>query len=209
MGRSGNLCGRLQQRALISSDVPATDAFSRSRPALFGAHVNDPAGLTVMLTPIDEYDPEGRGNLGCASAPDDDDSPSVRGTPPRKPPHDWAALVKRGSCSFATKVRRAQHLGAVAVIVGDFETHDNDPLGTPPLIQMWARDADDLDSVTARFVSAPTYADLLALCAHGPVQIVRVVRSARLIPKVLSREEQFDWALSDLLVVRAPSSRPR
>ena len=175
--------------SLIGPDVPATDAYSRSRPALFGAHVTDPVGQTVTLTPIDEYDPDARGNYGCSGAPSDDDMPSLGLE--RKPPHDWAALIKRGSCSFAAKARRARDLGAVAIVVGDFENeHDDEPLGAPPLIQMWARDADDLASVTARFVSAPTYRDLLALCANGPVRIV------------LSREEQYDWALSDLLVVR-------
>lgn len=34
---------------------------------------------------------------------------------------DWIALVKRGGCSFATKVRMMQKSGAVAVVVGDSE----------------------------------------------------------------------------------------
>jgi E3 ubiquitin-protein ligase RNF13 len=34
---------------------------------------------------------------------------------------DWIALVKRGGCSFVTKVRMMQKSGAVAVVVGDSE----------------------------------------------------------------------------------------
>lgn len=34
---------------------------------------------------------------------------------------DWIALVKRGECSFITKIRTMQESGAIAVIVGDPE----------------------------------------------------------------------------------------
>lgn len=34
---------------------------------------------------------------------------------------DWVALVRRGGCSFITKVRNMQESGAIAVAVGDPE----------------------------------------------------------------------------------------
>jgi len=34
------------------------------------------------------------------------------------PLHPWIALVQKGGCAFVTKVRNAQQLGALAVIVG-------------------------------------------------------------------------------------------
>jgi E3 ubiquitin-protein ligase RNF13 len=34
---------------------------------------------------------------------------------------DWIALVRRGGCSFITKVRNMQASGAIAVAVGDPE----------------------------------------------------------------------------------------
>ena len=37
------------------------------------------------------------------------------------PCSDWIALVKRGGCSFITKVRFMQKSGAIAVVVGDSE----------------------------------------------------------------------------------------
>ncbi|KAL9939013.1 hypothetical protein V8E36_001826 [Tilletia maclaganii] len=36
-----------------------------------------------------------------------------------RPPRNWIALVERGSCAFVSKVRVAQALGAMAVVVGD------------------------------------------------------------------------------------------
>lgn len=34
---------------------------------------------------------------------------------------EWIALIRRGGCSFITKVRNMQNSGAVAVVVGDPE----------------------------------------------------------------------------------------
>ncbi|KAK0519450.1 hypothetical protein OC842_007453 [Tilletia horrida] len=49
-------------------------------------------------------------------------------TPQIKPPRNWIALVERGSCPFVSKVRVAQALGAVGVVVGDAPS----PSWTPP-----------------------------------------------------------------------------
>lgn len=38
------------------------------------------------------------------------------------PCNDWIALVRRGGCSFISKVRHMQESGAIAVIVGDPDT---------------------------------------------------------------------------------------
>lgn len=38
------------------------------------------------------------------------------------PCEDWVALLRRGGCSFATKVRNMQQSGAVAVAIGDPDT---------------------------------------------------------------------------------------
>ena len=71
-------------------------------------------------------------NQGCLSPsdpadPDLDDHISM--------PEDWVALIKRGSCGFADKVRHAQQLGALAVIVGDDMLHGT--IGAP-LTGMWS-----------------------------------------------------------------------
>lgn len=48
-------------------------------------------------------------NLGCPDL-------CIKG--PQQPAEPWIALVQRGKCEFAQKVREAQRLGAKAVVVG-------------------------------------------------------------------------------------------
>ncbi|EST06173.1 Zinc finger, RING-type [Kalmanozyma brasiliensis GHG001] len=91
-----------------------------------------------------------------------------------KPPHNWIALVERGGgCGFADKVRVAQQLGAVAVVVGDSpspnwhggRTGDPNEEGDPGLsgkrlITMFAPgDTSDV-RIPSTFVTRPSYLDL-------------------------------------------------
>ncbi|WFD42865.1 RING-type E3 ubiquitin transferase [Malassezia psittaci] len=99
------------------------------RVAAFGPGKVDDEGLWGHLLPIRMFygqdSPDGtRSNTGCPStelkhAPK---TPSILSSffgAARKPPKDWIALVERGDCSFTDKVRLAQELGAIAVVVGD------------------------------------------------------------------------------------------
>lgn len=91
-----------------------------------------------------------------------------------KPPHNWIALVERGGgCGFADKVRVAQALGAVAVVVGDAPSptwhggrsgdpnEEGDPgLSGKRLITMFAPgDTSDVH-IPSTFVTRPSYLDL-------------------------------------------------
>ncbi|SPO21637.1 uncharacterized protein UTRI_01121_B [Ustilago trichophora] len=90
-----------------------------------------------------------------------------------KPPHNWIALVERGGgCGFADKVRVAQELGAVAVVVGDAPSpnwhggsgdpnEEGDPgLSGKRLITMFAPgDTSDVH-IPSTFVTRPSYLDL-------------------------------------------------
>ncbi len=91
-----------------------------------------------------------------------------------KPPHNWIALVERGGgCGFADKVRVAQDLGAVAVVVGDAPNpnwhggrsgdpnEEGDPgLSGKRLITMFAPgDTSDV-RIPSTFVTRPSYLDL-------------------------------------------------
>ena len=90
-----------------------------------------------------------------------------------KPPHNWIALVERGGgCGFADKVRVAQELGAVAVVVGDAPSpswhggsgdpnEEGDPgLSGKRLITMFAPgDTSDVQ-IPSTFVTRPSYLDL-------------------------------------------------
>lgn len=75
-------------------------------------------------------------NQGCDGA-SEPDSPELDGHPSM--PEDWVALVRRGACGFADKVRYAQRLGALAVIVGDDALHGGlgGTVGSP-LTGMWS-----------------------------------------------------------------------
>lgn len=90
-----------------------------------------------------------------------------------KPPRNWIALVERGGgCGFADKVRVAQELGAVAVVVGDAPSpnwhggsgdpnEEGDPgLSGKRLITMFAPgDTSDVH-IPSTFVTRPSYLDL-------------------------------------------------
>ncbi|KAK2459694.1 hypothetical protein APHAL10511_008339 [Amanita phalloides] len=88
-----------------------------SRPAAFGAEINEPIlGYVIPVSsftvpcPADDSDafPSGRNN-GC---------PPLCLTAPSYPTETWIALVQRGQCEFVRKVREAQRMGAKAVVVG-------------------------------------------------------------------------------------------
>lgn len=60
-------------------------------------------------------------------------APELACYPPRfpvryiEPPHPWhIALVERGECDFASKVRAAQERGAAGVIVGDMKVREGE-----------------------------------------------------------------------------------
>lgn len=92
------------------------------RPAAFPAHIPSPFNLPisgklvnfVSLPPL-EHDQSAivapRDTQACVPAS------TIRWNPPSIP--YTIALVERGGCDFATKVRAAQERGAAGVIVGD------------------------------------------------------------------------------------------
>ncbi|EPQ28375.1 uncharacterized protein PFL1_04202 [Pseudozyma flocculosa PF-1] len=107
-----------------------------------------------------------------AAHPTEDRDPSLP-----IPPEDWIALVERGGgCGFAEKVRVAQTLGAIAVVVGDAPSPDwpGDHSGNPDedgdpglsgkrLITMYAPgDTSDI-RIPSTFVTRPSFLDLSRL----------------------------------------------
>ena len=114
-------------------EVVRTQATYFTRAAAFGARVQDEEGLRGMLIPISEYyHPRNRSKEttamhACPEHGDDGENRPFRvqrrsdkSNETAVPPSDWIALVERGgSCPFVEKVRTAQTLGAIAVVVGD------------------------------------------------------------------------------------------
>lgn len=148
--------------------VVKTSRIHASRPASFGPHITEHEGRAGWLAPIevvllgnaslsvesDRADLE-RARRGCPPA---DDDPAVgHHRPALEPPATgWVAVMERGSCPFATKIRYAQSLGAAAVIVGDWAdvasvaTESSPSLPTSFFAESWNWDLDpsDVDSVS-------------------------------------------------------------
>lgn len=176
--------------------MQSADTSYLTRPAAFGPDKVDEEGLWGRLLPIrlfygtrntDGIVP----NLGCPAGTSESDkshSPSFGGLfgtsdKPRRPPKNWIALVERGECSFTDKVRLAQELGAIAVVVEDAKYEydedsklerlmslrdipwDNDELDqgeTRPITMYPDGDADDI-KIPSCFVIRSSYLELLEL----------------------------------------------
>jgi hypothetical protein len=110
-----------------------------ARPALFGADLKSPLlGYVIPLSSFTQpcnssdivvspsSDPVRPLDDPSASPGDDtvnDGCPSLCQSGPHTPgpTEPWIALVQRGNCSFADKARQAQHWGAKAVVVGNYD----------------------------------------------------------------------------------------
>ncbi|KAI8068125.1 uncharacterized protein B0P05DRAFT_551872 [Gilbertella persicaria] len=114
--------------------VTITNETFEDRPAVFGPRISSNGKMGYVVEPSD--DPTGCGIV-------------------QPPCSDWIALVKRGGCSFITKVRYMQKSGAVAVIVGDAEN--------PGWITMYSPgDTSDV-SIPSVFVAKDEYTKLLQM----------------------------------------------
>ncbi|CAO3649878.1 unnamed protein product [Cunninghamella blakesleeana] len=83
--------------------VMSTNTTHLSQSSMFGPKI-DKYGLLGYL-----YEPKVEKNTGCHVLKKEE-------LPIEK---DWIALIKRGGCSFYTKVNAMQQSGAIAVIIGD------------------------------------------------------------------------------------------
>jgi len=104
--------------------------------ASFGARIKED-GFTGVLESVTRWQND---THGCSSFKD-------------QVPEDWIALVERGGCSFADKVRAMQQSGAKAVVVGD-----NVP-GNGLLTMFSPTDASDI-VISSVFVAQWAYRDL-------------------------------------------------
>ncbi|KAI8993200.1 hypothetical protein BDB01DRAFT_841306 [Pilobolus umbonatus] len=101
------------------------------------------------------------------------------------PPYsDWIALVRRGGCPFATKVRNMQRSGAIAVVVGDPDHQSN-------WITMYAPgDTSDIN-IPSVFVAKNEYRSLLYLS--------KLVDTPLMI--LLQLDDFLSWPLLDVLMI--------
>lgn len=135
----------------------------QSRAAGFGGELSEHhLGYVIPLSsftapcPVNAsvFDPDAPPNLGC---------PTLCRTGPNEPESSetWIALVQRGECQFADKVREAQRLGASIVVVGG-----DDPAtsGNPDaLVNMYSpEDSSDI-VIAATFIKYSDYTQLYSL----------------------------------------------
>ncbi len=108
-----------------------------SRPASFGPHITEQPGLPGYLIPVSSLikpcptsrkhpfptrsDEDLPDNVSCLPICADPSTPH-----PTRVTENWIALVQRGQCPFAEKVRAAQSLGAKAVIVGGWKVDEGE-----------------------------------------------------------------------------------
>ncbi|KAF1804922.1 hypothetical protein V8B55DRAFT_1586285 [Mucor lusitanicus] len=97
---------------------------------------------------------------------------------------DWVALVRRGGCSFITKVRNMQESGAIAVAVGDPEHQSG-------WITMYAPgDTSDI-TIPSVFLAKNEYRALLYLS--------KIVDTPMMI--LLQLDDFITWPLLDILMI--------
>ncbi|ORY34630.1 hypothetical protein BCR39DRAFT_513675 [Naematelia encephala] len=143
------------------------------RPAAFPSHLYPPTSLPLsgFLTPFISLPPPRDSttrvydhSLACLPPA----FPPIRYTPP-SPPYT-IALIERGGCDFATKVRAAQERGAAGVIVGDMKAREGETreegLRRGGLITMFHPDDTDSIFIPSVFVSRASYLELLGLFAN-------------------------------------------
>jgi len=143
------------------------------RPAAFPSHLSPPISLPIRgyLTPFSQLP-------AISSKPVHDDIsfaclppffPPIRYTPPTEP--YTIALIERGACDFATKIRAAQERGAGAVIVGDgrarMDESEEEGRGRENLITMFSPEDTESIFIPSVFVSRASYLGLLDLVGNG------------------------------------------
>ncbi|KAI8059571.1 hypothetical protein BC940DRAFT_313431 [Gongronella butleri] len=131
-----------------------------SRTAAFGPKLSKAGQLGYLVEPLDPS--------GCHWV--------------ESPMSNWVALVHRGGCSFATKVRAMEQSGAIGVVIGDLDR------------QQWVTmhatsDSSDI-SIPSVFVAQNEYKSLLYLAS--------VLDKPML---VYMDSDDFIWPLHDIIMI--------
>ncbi|KAI8644785.1 hypothetical protein BD408DRAFT_412882 [Parasitella parasitica] len=145
-----------------STHVTISNETFEDRSAVFGPRISPNGKIGFIVEP--SQDP-----TGCSIV--------------EPPCSDWIALVKRGGCSFITKVRYMQKSGAVAVVVGDPE-HSG-------WITMYAPgDTTDV-TIPSVFLAMKEYNKIL--------QLSKVLDTPMMA--VLQYDDIVTWPLIDILII--------
>lgn len=153
----------LISKAYGSLLVIATNETYADRIASFGPRLSENGKVGYLVEPL--ADP-----TGCTTV--------------EAPCSDWIALVRRGGCSFITKVRNMQQSGAIAVAVGDPEHQSG-------WITMYAPgDTSDI-TIPSIFLARNEYRTLLYLS--------KIIDTPMMI--LLQLDNFITWPLLDILMI--------
>ncbi|KAJ7167560.1 hypothetical protein C8R46DRAFT_995683 [Mycena filopes] len=177
-----------------------------SRPAAFGAEINDP--ILGYVIPLSSF------TVPCADNGSSSLVPPVSNTGcPRlcisgphqpDPSETWIALVQRGGgCEFVKKVREAQRLGARAVVVGG----ENPEISGYPdtLVNMFSpEDASDV-KIPSTFIRYSDYIHLFGLIANSNTSHNGLRTLSLLITAEYSAWEWYSPIVTFIIILLLPS----
>lgn len=221
--------GHLRDATAIANPRSSPESSPSFFSVLDGAYVPPPFPEDDEAAPLDAPQ-DNQENTGCPSqCPILDDfreaekaelahtampSASAPHPPHPFPNTTWLALVRRGTCSFASKARFAQSIGAAGLLVGGLDES---------LISMSAGSEDGDIAIRSVFVANGTYHDLLGRIQESGVRLDvdphagrkeekgaedGFGRSVKTILVRLEGEPPWEWytpILSVLLVLSLPS----
>jgi hypothetical protein len=170
-----------------------------SRPASFGAELEEP--LLGYVIPVSSFTEPCRNmsttissNTGC---------PDLCLIDSNQPTETWIALVQRGSCDFAAKVREAQRLGAKAVVVGG---QDPEISGFPDvLLTMYSTgDASDIH-ISSTYIRHSDYNTLSSLIESSNTSHSGLRTLSLLISTEYSAWEWYSPIITFIIILLLPS----
>ncbi|KDR82585.1 hypothetical protein GALMADRAFT_220569 [Galerina marginata CBS 339.88] len=173
-----------------------------SRPAQFGAEINDP--LLGYVIPLSSFTIPCRANGTEYGLPENSGCPDLCLSGPDQPTETWIALVQRGKCEFVKKVREAQRLGAKAVVVGG---ENPDISGFPDtLVNMYSpEDSSDI-KISATYIKYSDYMQLYTLIAHSNTTHSGLRTLSLLITAEYSAWEWYSPIITFIIILLLPSA---
>ncbi|KAF8903103.1 hypothetical protein CPB84DRAFT_1774829 [Gymnopilus junonius] len=173
-----------------------------SRPAAFGAEINDP--ILGYVIPLSSF------TVPCSANGSGNALPSNKGCPDlcingtSQPTETWIALVQRGKCEFVKKVREAQRLGARAVVVGG---EDPDVSGFPDtLVNMYSpEDSSDIQ-ISATYIKFSDYMQLYTLISQSNTTHSGLRTLSLLITAEYSAWEWYSPIITFIIILLLPSA---
>ncbi|KAH9480598.1 putative RING finger protein C57A7.09 [Psilocybe cubensis] len=187
------------------SVVDRTPAVSfPSRPAAFGAEINDP--LLGYVIPLSSFTTPCRASLNASdiTLPFNSGCPDLCLNGSERPTETWIALVQRGKCEFVKKVREAQRLGAKAVVVGG---EDPEISGFPDtLVNMYSpEDSSDI-KISATYIKYTDYKELFSLISHSNTTHSGLRTLSLLITAEYSAWEWYSPIITFIIILLLPSA---